>query len=131
MDGNFGDCSSPKIIPVILLTLVFVQWKSFDFFAVTQVEFGDDETRLFFESHEISCVCSGSDSLFVGSSDGFVRIIGPSWKIVKSFQAHEVGTVIHMRQVEGTSLLVTVAVRHRSNDVRICGGEADLSCRKI
>ncbi|KAJ2902480.1 putative vacuolar membrane protein [Zalerion maritima] len=84
-------------------------WKSFDFFDVAKVRLGDDETRLFFESNEISCVRSGSDSLFVGSFDGFVRIIGPSWKIVKSFQAHDVGTITHMRQVEGTSLLVTIA----------------------
>ncbi|KAI8151311.1 hypothetical protein K4K49_006045 [Colletotrichum sp. SAR 10_70] len=85
------------------------QWKAFDFFDVTQVRLADDETRAFFESNEIASVCSGSDSLFLGSYDGFVRIVGSSWKIVKSFQAHDVGTITHMRQIEGTSLLVTVA----------------------
>lgn len=38
-----------------------------------------------------------------------MRIVGPSWKVVRSFQAHDVGSIKHMRQVEGTSLLVTVA----------------------
>ncbi|KAJ0348360.1 hypothetical protein COL154_003534 [Colletotrichum chrysophilum] len=84
-------------------------WKAFDFFDVNQVRLADDETRAFFESNEIASVCSGSDSLFLGSYDGFVRIVGSSWKIVKSFQAHDVGTITHMRQIEGTSLLVTVA----------------------
>lgn len=41
-----------------------------------------------------------------------MRIVGQSWKVVRSFQAYETGApVTHMRQVEGTSLLVTVAVR--------------------
>ncbi|CAK7197982.1 Vacuolar protein sorting-associated protein 11 [Sporothrix eucalyptigena] len=84
-------------------------WKSFDFFDVNQARPGDDEARNFFESNEIASVCSGSDSLFLGSFDGYVRIVGPSWKIVRSFQAHDAGSITHMRQVEGTSLLVTVA----------------------
>lgn len=54
-------------------------------------------------------MCSGSDSLFLGSFDGYVRIVGPSWKIVRGFLAHEAGSITHMRQVEGTSMLVTVA----------------------
>lgn len=89
------------------------QWKSFDFFDVSQVKLADDdETRAFFDSNEISSVCSGSDSLFLGSSDGHVRIVGPSWRIVRSFQAHDNVRISHMRQVEGTSLLVTVGVRY-------------------
>lgn len=75
-----------------------------------QVQLRDDETRAFFESNAIASVCSGSDSLFLGSDDGYVRIIGPSWKIVRSFQAYDGGArITHMRQVEGTSMLVTIA----------------------
>lgn len=33
---------------------------------------------------------------------------------MRSFQAHETGSITHMRQVEGTSLLVTVAVSANS-----------------
>ncbi|PKS05550.1 hypothetical protein jhhlp_008067 [Lomentospora prolificans] len=86
-----------------------ISWKSFDFFDVTQVRLADDETRQAFESNEISCVISGSESLFLGSYDGYVRIVNSNWKVVRSFQAHDAGTITNMRQVEGTSLLVTVA----------------------
>ncbi|KAI0181715.1 vacuolar protein sorting-associated protein 11 [Hypoxylon sp. FL1284] len=89
--------------------MALLLWKAFDFFEVSQVKLGDDETRSFFENNEISSVCSGSDSLFLGSENGYVRIIGPSWKVVRSFHAHETGRITHMRQVEGTSLLVTIS----------------------
>ncbi|KAI5864066.1 vacuolar protein sorting-associated protein 11 [Durotheca rogersii] len=89
--------------------MALLLWKAFDFFEVSQVKLGDDETRSFFENNEISCVCSGSDSLFLGSDDGYVRIVGPSWKVVRSFLAHDTGRITHMRQVEGTSLLVTIS----------------------
>lgn len=86
-----------------------ISWKSFDFFEVSQVSLPDADTRHLFEGNEISSICAGSDSLFIGGNDGTVSIIGKSWKIVSKFQAHEAGRVTHMRQVEGTSLLVTVA----------------------
>ncbi|RKL01016.1 hypothetical protein BFJ68_g12515 [Fusarium oxysporum] len=86
-----------------------ISWKSFDFFDVVQINIADDETRQLFEGSEISSVCAGSDSLFLGSFDGYVSIINKSWKIVKRFQAYEAGSITHMRQVEGTSLLLTVA----------------------
>lgn len=87
-----------------------MQWKTFDFFEVSEVRPPDDESKSFFESNEISCVCSGSESLFLGSSDGFVRIVSPSFKVLRTFQAHETGAILHMKQIEGTSLLVTLAV---------------------
>lgn len=71
----------------------------------------DDETRQLFESNDISSVCTGSDSLFIGSNDGYVSILGKGWKVIRRFQAHE-ARITHMRQVEGTSLLVTIAVSH-------------------
>ncbi|KAK3683374.1 hypothetical protein B0T22DRAFT_430670 [Podospora appendiculata] len=91
-------------------------WRSFDFFNASQVKITDDDTRAFFESNDISSVCSGSDSLFLGSYDGLVRIVGPSWKVLRSFQAYDHGPITHMRQVEGTSLLVTVAEEPSSAD---------------
>jgi len=86
------------------------QWRSFDFFDATQIKIADDDTRAFLTSNDISSVCSGSESLFFGSYDGTVRIVAASWKVVRSFQAYDAGPITHMRQVEGTSLLVTVAV---------------------
>ncbi|KAK3304676.1 uncharacterized protein B0T15DRAFT_400127 [Chaetomium strumarium] len=91
--------------------LASLQWRSFDFFDASQIKITDDDTRAVFEGNDISAVCSGSDSLFLGGYDGTVRIVGPgSWKIVRSFRAYDGGaSITHMRQVEGTSLLVTVA----------------------
>ena len=104
-----------------------MQWKSFDFFEVTEANPADDETRSFLESNEISSVCSGSDSLFFGSDNGYVRIVGPSWKVVRSFQAHDAGRISHMRQVEGTSYLVTVAVRVVAEGIPECTGAGVLT----
>lgn len=58
----------------------------------------------------MSCVCSGSDNLFLGGHDGVVRILSSNFKVQRSFQAHETGSITHMRQVDGTALLVTIAV---------------------
>jgi vacuolar protein sorting-associated protein 11 len=88
----------------------WIQWKTFDFFEVSQIRPPDDEGASFLESNEISCVCSGSDNLFLGSYDGIVRILSSNFKVQRSFQAHDVGSITHMKQVEGTALLVTIAV---------------------
>ena len=55
-------------------------------------------------------MCSGSESLFLGSHDGSVRIVSSTFKVLSAFQAHETGSITHMKQVEGTSLLVTISV---------------------
>jgi vacuolar protein sorting-associated protein 11 len=57
----------------------------------------------------ITCVATGSDNVFFGSADGYVRILSQAFKIVRSFKAHDVGSITHMKQVQGTSLLVTIA----------------------
>jgi len=89
--------------------MALTSWKTFDFFEVSQVNPPDDESRSFFDNNEISCVCSGSESLFLGSHDGVVRILSSSFKILRTFQAHDTGSITHMKQVEGTSLLVTIS----------------------
>jgi hypothetical protein len=58
---------------------------------------------------DFACICTGSDNLFIGSNDGKVHILSPAFKIVRSFNAHDAGVIRHMRQIEGTSLLVTIA----------------------
>ncbi|KAI9843512.1 MAG: hypothetical protein M1837_006266 [Sclerophora amabilis] len=87
-----------------------IQWKQFNFFDVSQVKAAESsESASVFESNEISCVCSGSDTVFLGSSDGFVRILSQAFKVVRSFRAHDTGSITQMKQIEGTSLLVTVS----------------------
>jgi hypothetical protein len=57
----------------------------------------------------VTCVVSGSDNVFFGSADGFVRILSQVFKTIRTFKAHETGAITHMKQVQGTPLLVTIA----------------------
>ncbi|KPM45580.1 hypothetical protein AK830_g904 [Neonectria ditissima] len=94
---------TPKCVKMAL------SWKSFDFFDVAQIALPAEETQQLFEGNEIASICTGSDSLFLGSYDGWVSIIGKAWNVIRRFQAHDTGAITHMRQVEGTSVLVTVS----------------------
>ncbi|KAH7021144.1 vacuolar membrane protein [Microdochium trichocladiopsis] len=87
--------------------MALLLWKAFDFFQVHQVKIEDDDRTL--DVSDVSSVCAGSDSLFLGSDDGYVYIVGPSWKVMRSFRAHDTDRITHMRQVEGTSLLLTIS----------------------
>ncbi|KAL8780340.1 MAG: hypothetical protein Q9194_000969 [Teloschistes cf. exilis] len=58
---------------------------------------------------DFGCICSGSDNLFLGSTDGQVRILSSAFKILRTFHAHESGSITHIKQIEGTSLLVTIS----------------------
>ncbi|KAI4131009.1 MAG: hypothetical protein LQ347_003148 [Umbilicaria vellea] len=60
-------------------------------------------------------VCSGSDNLFLGSHNGVVHILSQAFKVVRTFTAHGSGSITHMKQVDGTALLVTIA-EDLSND---------------
>jgi vacuolar protein sorting-associated protein 11 len=91
-----------------------MQWKTFEFFDVSEIQAPDDESKSFLETNEVSCVCSGSENLFLGSHDGKVRILSSTFKVLRTFQAHDVGSIAQMKQVEGTSLLVTIAVWNAS-----------------
>ncbi|KAF2189828.1 vacuolar protein sorting-associated protein 11 [Zopfia rhizophila CBS 207.26] len=81
----------------------------FKFFDISQVNLPDDEGSFLSEPGNITSVTSGSESVFFGSSDGVVRILSQSFKVVRSFKAHDVGSITHMKQVQGTALLVTIA----------------------
>jgi hypothetical protein len=54
-------------------------------------------------------VATGSENVFFGSADGVVRILSQTFKVIKSFKAHDSGSITHMKQVHGTSLLVTIS----------------------
>ncbi|KAL9610299.1 MAG: hypothetical protein Q9167_004990 [Letrouitia subvulpina] len=85
------------------------QWKTFNFFDVSEVKPPDSENSPLFDSNDLSCVCSGSDNLFLGSSNGLVRILSQAFKVVRTFQAYDAGSITHMKQIDGSSLLVTIA----------------------
>ncbi|KAF2654373.1 vacuolar protein sorting-associated protein 11 [Lophiostoma macrostomum CBS 122681] len=81
----------------------------FKFFDVTQVKLPDDESSFLSEPGNITSVVSGSESIFFGSADGVVRIVSQAFKVVRSFRAHDAGSITHMKQIQGTALLVTIA----------------------
>ncbi|KAF3490835.1 vacuolar protein sorting protein VPS11 [Arthroderma uncinatum] len=88
--------------------MALTSWKTFNFFDVSQVEFVDGEGSSIFTS-DISCVCTGSDNLFVGTTDGAVHILSRAYKVVRTFQAYDGSSITHMKQVPSTSYLVTIS----------------------
>ncbi|KAI9842260.1 MAG: hypothetical protein M1830_007817, partial [Pleopsidium flavum] len=97
--------------------MALTSWKTFNFFDVSQVKPPDDgENAAVFDvrypyvnPNDLSCICTGSNNIFLGSNDGYVRILSQAFKLIRSFKAHEIGSITHMKQVEDTSLLVTIA----------------------
>ncbi|XP_014553107.1 hypothetical protein COCVIDRAFT_29624 [Bipolaris victoriae FI3] len=88
--------------------LMSEKWQ-FRFFDVSQVKLPDDEGAFLSEIGDITCIVSGSESIFFGGADGVVRIVSEAFKVVRTFKAHDTGSITHMKQIEGTSLLVTIA----------------------
>ena len=73
-------------------------------------------TELFQNQSDVTSVCTGSDNLFLGTSDGTVRILSSTFTTVRRFAAYEsAASVTHMRQVPSTSYLITIA-EDLSND---------------
>lgn len=64
----------------------------------------------------MTSLCTGSENLFLGTSDGTVHILSSGFKVVRSFRAYDSGASIrHMHQVSGTTYLTTIA-EDLSND---------------
>jgi hypothetical protein len=102
-------CAYPTEKLPLICMLIPLQWKTFDFFTITQIPITDPDTASVFQNNEISCVTSGSESLFLGGYDGVVRVLSSEFKVQKTWTAHDTGSITQMKQIEGTSLLVTVA----------------------
>ncbi|KAL2219649.1 hypothetical protein M432DRAFT_362841 [Thermoascus aurantiacus ATCC 26904] len=65
--------------------------------------------ELFSLVNDVSSVCTGSSNLFIGTPDGTVHIVSSAFNVVQSFRAYDAGNITHMKQIDGTSLLVTIA----------------------
>ncbi|OJJ37660.1 hypothetical protein ASPWEDRAFT_106703 [Aspergillus wentii DTO 134E9] len=85
----------------------WTQWKAFNFFDISPVKLSEESSSVF--NHDISCICTGSANLFLGSTDGVVHTVSSAFKVVQSFKAYDAGSITHMKQIEGTSLLVTIS----------------------
>ncbi|KAL8913895.1 MAG: hypothetical protein Q9171_001388 [Xanthocarpia ochracea] len=95
--------------------MALTSWKTFNFFDVSEVKFADSESASLFNSPEFSSIASGSENIFLGSSDGQIRILSSSFKVIRTFHAHDSGSITHIKQIAGTSLLITIS-EDLSND---------------
>ncbi|KAG8527671.1 uncharacterized protein KY384_007824 [Bacidia gigantensis] len=90
--------------------LKLLQWKVFNFFDVSQVKPPDSGgSSTIFESNELSSICSGSDNLFIGSGDGYIRILSSAFKLLRSWKAHDSGSITQLKQLEDTALIVSIS----------------------
>ncbi|KIW97935.1 uncharacterized protein Z519_01519 [Cladophialophora bantiana CBS 173.52] len=91
--------------------MALTSWKDFPFFEVSQVPVPADEDGSYVFDNEVVSLTTGADSLFLGSSDGSVRILSRALKVVRTFQASDVpdGSITHLRQVPNTPFLVTIS----------------------
>ncbi|KAL4882597.1 hypothetical protein BJY04DRAFT_186476 [Aspergillus karnatakaensis] len=87
--------------------MALTSWKAFNFFDVSPVRLPEDSSPLF--TSETSSLCSGAANLFLGTTDGFVHTVSSAFKVVQSFKASDNGSITHIKQIEGTSLLVTIS----------------------
>ncbi|KAE8152892.1 hypothetical protein BDV25DRAFT_150347 [Aspergillus avenaceus] len=87
--------------------MALTSWKAFNFFDVSPIKLPEESSSIL--SSEISSLCTGSSNIFIGSTDGFVHLISSSFKLLRSYKASDSGPITHIKQIEGTSLLVTFA----------------------
>ena len=73
-------------------------------------------TWLIIQNHLVS-IARGSESLFLGDSNGNVRILSRAFKVIRSFRAADSATasIAQLKQVPNTPFLVTIA-QDLSND---------------
>ncbi|KIW12066.1 hypothetical protein PV08_09340 [Exophiala spinifera] len=86
-------------------------WKHFPFFNVSQVPVPADEEGSYIFENDIVSIATGSESLFLGSSDGSVRILSRALKVVRTFHASDTldASITHIRQIPETPFLVTIS----------------------
>ncbi|KAL8798868.1 MAG: hypothetical protein Q9182_006324 [Xanthomendoza sp. 2 TL-2023] len=89
--------------------MALTSWKTFNFFDISEVKPADNETASLLNSPDFSSICSGSENIFFGSSDGRIRIVSKGFKVIRTFHAHDSGSITHIKQIEGTSLLITIS----------------------
>ncbi|EXJ94412.1 hypothetical protein A1O1_02806 [Capronia coronata CBS 617.96] len=91
--------------------MALTSWKEFPFFNVTQVPVPADEDGSYVFDNDVVSLTTGYDSLFLGNSDGSVRILSRALKVVRSFRASDVADapVTHLRQLPNTPILVTIS----------------------
>lgn len=51
----------------------------------------------------------GSEHVYLGTTGGVVHTLSKTFNVTNSFKAHDSGSITHIKQPKGTSLLVTIA----------------------
>ncbi|KAH1549572.1 hypothetical protein KXX57_000759 [Aspergillus fumigatus] len=87
--------------------MALTSWKAFNFFDVSSVKLPEDCSSIL--KSDLTSLSAGSSNLFIASTDGVVHIVSAGFKIVRSFKAADNGSITHIKQIEGTSLLITIA----------------------
>jgi len=91
--------------------MALTSWKQFPFFSVSQVPIAADEDGDYIFSNDIRCLTTGSESLYLGTEQGTVRILSKAFRVLRSFQASDTpgAAVSHVRQIPGTTYLATIS----------------------
>jgi len=107
--------------------MALTSWKAFPFFTVSQIPVpADDDGSYVFDvfvlspiwwppsddgQNEVTSLTTGSESIFLGTSQGSVRILSRSFKVVRSFPVADRpgASVTHVKQIPGTAYLVTIS----------------------
>ncbi|EXJ84853.1 hypothetical protein A1O3_05528 [Capronia epimyces CBS 606.96] len=91
--------------------MALTSWKEFPFFNVSQVPVPADDDGSYVFDNDVVSLTTGADSLFLGSSDGSVRILSRALKVAHSFHASDIAdaAVTHLKQIPDTPFLVTLS----------------------
>ncbi|ETN42149.1 uncharacterized protein HMPREF1541_04090 [Cyphellophora europaea CBS 101466] len=90
--------------------MALTSWKAFPFFTASKVPVPADEDGTYVFDNDVSCLTAGSDSLFLGTTDGHVRVLGKALNVTRSFKVSDGDAAVrHLRQVPDTAFLVTIS----------------------
>ncbi|OQO09495.1 hypothetical protein B0A48_04897 [Cryoendolithus antarcticus] len=89
--------------------MALTSWKQFRFFDVSQVRLLDGDGTVALDQGSVSCVAAGADRIYAGTPDGTIHSLDQSFKPSRTWQAHSSGSVSHIRQLPGTSYLLSIA----------------------
>ena len=115
--------------------MALTSWKAFQFFSKTELPVPADEDGhypfdvrsstaslvslrcLTSYQNDLTSLATGGESLFLGDSNGVVRILSRAFKVIRSFRAADSAeaAITPLKQVSNTSLLITIA-EDLSND---------------
>ncbi|RMX79803.1 hypothetical protein D0869_08039 [Hortaea werneckii] len=89
--------------------MALTSWRAFNFFDVAPVRLPDGDGSPRLDQGSASCIAAGSQNVFVGTPEGSVHLLDQSLKSVRSWKAHDAGSLTHLTQVPESSYFLTLA----------------------